>query len=105
MPRIEDAALAVLRATHGELMVLTVGEDDIVVRMPTPVEFDDFIGRSSDKTTIGSALRTLAHDCRVFPDKPALAAMFAAKPALAGKVAEACTKLAGADLKVDSKKA
>ena len=106
MARITDDELAALKAKLGELEVVTVGgADDFVLKKPTEAQWDYFISRTTEKGAVGAALRTLALDCLAWPAAYVAREAFARAPAMAAKVAQACTRLAGGELEVEAKKA
>lgn len=104
---VDEATLERLKSEHGEVYVITVGDDEdeysIVVKMPKPAQFEQFTETSEKKPL--RAVTTLLRGCLVHPSRTELDALFAARPGLPASFGKAIARLCGATFEADIKKA
>ncbi|MGW8285752.1 MAG: hypothetical protein ACWGPR_08540 [Candidatus Deferrimicrobiaceae bacterium] len=93
---LTEEQLAQLREQHGETEELRMGEQTVVVRAPTELEYFTCIDTMAhDKKSKARAMKALALSCVVFPDREAAIKLMGPKPARYSKAFEVAMKLAG----------
>lgn len=105
-PKIIDE----LKAQHGSAFHIHIPESkydgavDIVVKRPPRAEWKRFRAMLFDPEQKPNALETLAKVCVIYPDAAAFAELLNERPALAEKIGDQCTEVAGGGGSVEAKK-
>jgi len=98
-----NSKLAELIREHGMCAHLEVGGQLFVFRAPTLEEWEDYQDKLV-KRTRGVCFRELAQVTCVYPSVDELQKLFERVPAVATRIADAVSDLAGADLELTVKK-
>lgn len=102
---MDEKTIERLKAEHGEVHVLTVGDNEIAVRMPTVPEFDRFMAAGADTKKVGPGLKQLVRDCLVHPSVAEFNEMVSRRPGLFLPFGQAVAEIAGATVEAEVKKA
>jgi hypothetical protein len=96
MPTIPQDKLDELRAAHGDIWTMYVGDTEIALRTPPTADYERFVEKaaSADKKGLVSVGRALALASVVFPDAASWSALVAKHPGLAMTVAGEATNIA-----------
>lgn len=102
---IPESLLTELKSKNEEIWTVEAGSYVFVIKAPGQGQYDRCIGTMAEhKTQAPQALRQLAMDCIVHPDRKEAAAIFQKRPALASIVASECLKIAGEEETEKAKK-
>jgi hypothetical protein len=94
-----DARLEELRAEHGELAHVVIGDELYAFRTPQLHEFEDYQSRLRTEKNTGVCFRELAQMCCV-TDLAKCKELFKRKPGVAVRIADALGELAGTDIEI-----
>jgi hypothetical protein len=90
--------LAELKAKHGEVWTLTLGDDVFGITMPTTPNYDRCMSViAENRSKAPGALRTLAKGIVVYPAAPEYEALIRKRPGIPSRIAGEALKLAGAE--------
>jgi hypothetical protein len=107
---LEPSKLAEWKAKHGEIHLLDDGDPataptlEVVVRVPTDVDYRMFKEAAFDDEGKKTAGDVLFQDCIVYPEPSAVLAHFARRPFAKGRFVDKLLELAGNQAKVRAKK-
>ncbi len=102
---MDDAILDKLRAEHGDVWLLDLGNDQVAFRCPNRAEYKRFLARvSDDRKALPDAQEELARAVVVLPDRAAFSALLDKRPGIASKVVADALKVAGAEEAENAKK-
>jgi hypothetical protein len=94
-----------LKAKHKDLWIVEIEDSfDILLRKPTNAEYELAIGASDEGATRTPALRNLALQCAVYPDRKEIVALFDDQPGVATRVGLKALEAAGTKREVKAKK-
>ena len=91
---MDQAVIDKLKAEHGELTLVEVGEHEFIVRCPKKAEYAAFRAMLFDESKRAYATEDLVRACVVAPDKKAFEVLLAQRPALPEVLAEHVLTLA-----------
>jgi|SRR5690606_3562591 len=98
------AKLEELQRAHGNCAHVEVGGKLYVFRAPSLEEWEDYQEKLAKGRVRGACFRELAQVTCVHPEVEDLQALFERIPAIATRIADAVSDLAGADIELTVKK-
>ena len=101
---MDQAVIDELKAKHGELTQVDVGEQEFIVRGPTKAEYAAFRAMIFDESKRAYATEDLVRACIVYPERKAFEALLAHRPALPEVLSEHVLTLAKGAETVKAKK-